>query len=252
MNARTWSLLLAVFCWFPVTSLANPDSSDLLPNPHSAVHLSGDAVFGVDVFGRFAIAMDTNDDGVLDHFWQFTAEQYLSGPWFEASEARLTHKQGRLVMQTLDNTYFVGLSVEGEPRIKTPASVAKSFAYENGVSLRAANGVKRQLASFDPMDLNAWPPGFYDSDMLNPGTGTGATCGPIPNWYNTQGCQCGGPGGTQSCSVSGCSVAPTGQGISCKPACSACCSCVQQQTGNPPVTSTSARCFCIGTLDPPE
>jgi hypothetical protein len=247
MRARTLSFLLAVFSWFPVTSSSIQNSSVVgLPNPNSAIHLSGEAVFGVDVLGRFAIAMDSTDDGVLDHFWQFTAEEYLSGPWFEASEVRLTYNQGRLVLQSLDNTFFVGLSVEGQPPIKAPASVANSFAHKNGVSLLATNGVKRQLASFEPMDLKAWPAGFYDSDMLNPGTGP--ACGATPNWYYTQGCACGGPGGASSCSIGGCSNPPTSLTINCKAGCSACCQCVQFD----PPPSNRAGCFCMGTQEPPE
>jgi hypothetical protein len=247
MRARTLSLLLAALSWFPVTSLSNDNSLDpALPNPNSAIHLSGKAVFGVDVLGRFAIAMDTTDDGVLDHFWQFTADKYLPGPWFKASEVRITYKQGRLVMQSLDDTYFVGLSVKGEPPIKKPASTANSYAYESGVSLLATNGVKMQLASFEPMELKAWPPGFFDSDMLNPQTGP--ACGATPNWYATQGCACGGPGGGQSCSIGGCSNPPTSLSITCKAGCSACCNCVRYD----PPPSNRAGCFCMGPQDPPE
>lgn len=234
------ALLLAAI--FAATLLSSPSTS--MAKQDSATHWRGTAVFGVDVLGRYLIAVDSTKDGVLDYYWSFTAEEYLAGPWFETSRVTIVQKARQLILRTHDGKYFVGLSMDGEPRMKSPASATRAYVYENGIQLLGTDGVPRLRESFDPMDLSAWPPGIGDADMLNPGTG-GVICQPHPNWFFTEGCDAGGPGSQdKSCGVGGCGIAPTSCSVACSDPCFACCSCVNVQVDPP---QTTARCGCFGT-----
>jgi hypothetical protein len=210
---------------------------------NSAKHWRGMAVFGVDVMGRLSIALDSNKDGKLDRYWLFVAEQYLPGPWFATAEAEILEKNGLLILRTPDQRYFVGASIKGGRPLKAPKSSAERYVHENGIQLIGVGGFLRDHESFDPMDLASWPPGFEPDDVLSPGT-TGTPCSPYMQWYYTQGCDSGG-GGATSCSVSGCSIAPTSCSASCHALCPACCTCVI--TNQDPL-QTTARCKCFGNV----
>jgi hypothetical protein len=122
---------------------------------------------GVDLLGRFAVAIDSDRDGVVDKSYLMTTAEKLTGPWsLRIESARVVSTVGTLRIEARDYSFAAALSVDGAPLPKVRGKdhglqdFMQTLVNDKGEELLWVDGSGPALDSLRHDVLESWPEAF--------------------------------------------------------------------------------------------
>lgn len=207
---------------------------------------TADVLVGVDVLGRVAIAVDLDQDTIVDRVMMYTDTTRLDGPWSKLlSNAHIAIQDGAILITSREYSFGMSLAVSVAVPQTIPNWVDNPTVHSGGRELVQLwdNLDSVHMADLNHSDVSSWPESLHMDLLEETPTGSPLLSGGCSRTCCDDGpCTSGGPPST-SCSIGGCSGTPSSCNVSgcdmgLMPPTFACCGCGLDGQGG------IARCRC--------
>lgn len=174
-------VVLTMSALVPAASFETP--SALCPTPKGALDIAkmkedlhtkvmdarrSNVLVGVDVLGRVAIAVDTDQDDLAERILMFTGQDRLKGPWSRLlKDASVTIQRGTFLVTSRQDSFGMSLAVSVADLPALPRWATDNFRQDNGrelVQLFDELGAVT-LTGLDHNSIQSWPEALW-TDLL--------------------------------------------------------------------------------------